>query len=125
VLGGDPALSLARHPTWHALLDRGRAEHARLPLREEDRTVGLLEVVGDDLERAQLIGPAAVGARHTRSGAGEAGASACWAPPSSLRLSAARSSSDSATWSTSSIGSWRKRAPVTRNTSGSPVVMKW
>ena len=46
------------------LLDRGGAEHARLPLRVEHRAVRLLEEVGDDLERAQLVGPAAVLPAH-------------------------------------------------------------
>jgi hypothetical protein len=99
VLGGQPTAALAVEPARHALLHGRGAQHLRLPLREEHRSVWLLEEVGLELERAQLVRPAGVGAHQ-----------------------AAAVSSASSTRSTSSIGSWRKRAPSARKTSGSPVV---
>ena len=62
----------------------------------------LLEEVRHDLELAQLVVAPAALAIHAASA----------------------SSSASATNSTSSIGSWRKRAPIVRKVSGSPVVRK-
>ena len=99
VLGRHPAAARPGEPARHALLHRRRAEHARLALRPEHGAVRLLEEVGDDLERAQLVRPATVRAGH-----------------------AAASSSATATCSTSPIGSWRKRSPSARKSSGSPVV---
>ena len=64
------------------------------------RAVRLLEEVRRHLERPQLAGP----------------------PPVRPAHAAARSRSASVTCSTSPIGSWRKRAPISRNCSGSPVV---
>src|SRR6185312_12502165 len=101
VLRGDPSDATAGHPTGDALLDRGGAEHARLALRIQDGAVRLLQEVGDDLDRPQLVVAPAVGAAHA----------------------AALSRSASRTCSTSPIGSCRNRAPVTRKTSVSPVVM--
>src|SRR5436190_1380861 len=44
----------------HAALDRGRAEHRRLPLRVEHRAVRLLEPVRLQAQRAHLVGTPAV-----------------------------------------------------------------
>jgi hypothetical protein len=62
VLGGHPAAPAAVEPAWHTLLDRGGAEHDRLPLAVEHRAVRLLEEVGPDRQLAQLVRPPAVGA---------------------------------------------------------------
>src|SRR5207302_6147196 len=102
VLGGDPARAAAGEPARHALADRGGAEDARLPLRDEGRAVRLLEEARLDRDRPQLPGPAPVVARHA----------------------AALSSSADETRSTCSIGSCRKRPPINLNCSGSPVVRK-
>src|SRR5437588_2049856 len=102
VLRGQPAPALAVEPARHAVLDRRRAEHLRQPLREEHRPVRLPEEVRLEHERTQLVGPAPVRPRHAA------------AARSSARL----------TCSTSSIGSWRKRAPIVRKARGSPVVRK-
>ena len=70
VLGGDPAAALAAHPARHAVLDRGRADDARVADADEDRSLGELQVVGNDLHRPQLVRDAAVGRRPaTRVGA--------------------------------------------------------
>src|SRR2546423_5627324 len=102
VLRGEPAAPLPVEPARDAVLNRRRAEHFRLALREEHRAVRLLEEVRPQVERPQLVGPPPVGAAHA---------------------AAARSSSR-LTRSTSAIGSWRKRAPIARNATGSPVVRK-
>src|SRR5438132_587706 len=93
-----PAAAGIAQPAWHALLDRRRAQHLRLSLRPEHAAVRLFQVVDDDLEQAQFVRAATVGPH------------------------AATSRSESATCSTSPIGSCRKRVPTTRNDSGSPVV---
>ncbi len=62
VLGGEPAAALPVEPARHALLDRGRAEHAGAPLRVEHRAVRQLEEVGLEVERAQLVGASPVSA---------------------------------------------------------------
>ena len=64
----------------------------------------LLEEVGQDVERAQLVGPAAV--------------------VPALLMRRTLSSSATLTRSTSAIGSCRKRLPIAWNASGSPVVRK-
>ena len=99
VLGGQPAAAGVAQPARNALLDGRRAEDLRLALRPEHCAVRLLEEVELDVERTKLVRP----------------------PPLSH---AAASSSRSATCSTESIGSWRKRAPVRRKASGSSVVRK-
>src|SRR6266545_2267684 len=60
VLGRKPAAPLAVEPAWDAFLDRGCAEHLRLSLAEEDGAVRLLEVVGQQLQRAQFVRTATV-----------------------------------------------------------------
>ena len=99
VLGRHPALALVAKPARDLVVDHRRAEHLRLALRPQHAAVRLLEVVELDRQRPKLVGAAAL--PH-----------------------ATRSSSSSSTCSTSRIGSCRKRAPVSRKTSGSPVVMK-
>ena len=64
VLGSQPAPARAVHPARHALVERGRAENAGLPERDQRRAVRLLEEVGLDLERTELVRAAAVGAAH-------------------------------------------------------------
>src|SRR5438132_542425 len=98
ILRGHPAAAGIAQPAWHALLDRRRAQHLRLSLRPEHAAVRLFQVVDDDLEQAQFVRAATVGPHATTS------------------------RSESATCSTSPIGSCRKRVPTTRNDSGSPVV---
>src|SRR5262249_44106420 len=100
ILSRQPAASLPVQPARHAFLDRSGAEHLRLALAEEDGAMRLLEVVGEQLERPQLVRSASVVAAH------------------------AAASAATSTCSTSAIGSWRKRAPISRNASGSPVVRK-
>ena len=102
VLGRHPAAARAVQPARHALLDRRRAEHARLALRPEHDPVRLLEErrVGGD--RPQLVGPAAVVARHA----------AC------LELGDARRARPRR----AAAGGSARRA--SRNSSGSPVVRK-
>src|SRR5688572_235318 len=99
VLGGHPAFALVAQPARDVLVDHRRAEHLRLALRPEYGAVRLLEVVELDGQGPKLVGAAAL-------------------PHVTV------SSSSSSTCSTSRIGSCRNRAPVSRNTSGSPVVMK-
>src|SRR5918995_2562023 len=98
VLGGHPTAPAALQPARDLLLDHRGAEHLRLPLREEDGAVRLLEVVELERERAELVGAPA------------------------FPHAATPSSSVSATCSTAAIGSCRNRAPVSRNVSGDPVV---
>src|SRR5436190_7664756 len=100
VLRRQPTAPLAVEPARDALLHRRGAEHLRLPLRQQDRAVRLLEEVRLQIEPAQLVRTASVGAHQT----------------------AAAASSASSTCSTSAIGSCRNRAPIARNASGSPVV---
>src|SRR6185312_8918199 len=103
VLGGDPAAPLVPHPPRDVLVDHRRAQHLRLPLRDHDRAVRVLEEVRLERDRAELVGPA----------------------PALTRVHAAAPSSvATVTWSTSLTGSWRKRRPSSRNASGSPVVRK-
>src|SRR5579884_743127 len=65
VLGGQPAAPGAVEPARHALLHRRRAEHLRLPLRPENGSVRLLEVVDLHVERSQVVGaPAVVSSIH-------------------------------------------------------------
>src|SRR4029078_3663957 len=84
-------------PPRHALVERGRAENARLPLRVEDGAHRLLELVHLHLERAHLVGA-----------------------PALSQATASRSAT--ATCSISPSGSCRKRSPSSRNADGSPVV---
>src|SRR5207237_9515956 len=74
----------------------------RLPLAEQRGAVRLFEEVEVDLDRAELVRAAGVGARQMRTA----------------------SSSSSVTCSTSPIGKSRNRRPWARNASGSPVVRK-
>src|SRR3954452_12494651 len=101
VLRRHPAAALVPQPARDFLLHHRRAEHLRLPLRDEGRTVRVLEIVRLDRQRANLVGPAATLSRH--------------APAPSCA---------SVTCSTSPIGSCRKRRPISRNASGSAVVRK-
>src|SRR5215211_3876280 len=64
VLGRDPAAPLTGQPAWNALVVRRRAQHAGLALRQQDGPVRLLEELGVERERPQLVGPTPVGARH-------------------------------------------------------------
>src|SRR5919204_590441 len=68
ILGGEPAAPLPVQPAGDAVLDRRRAEHLRLALREEHRPVRLLQEVRRELERPQLVGLAPVGAAHAAKG---------------------------------------------------------
>src|SRR5262249_1928952 len=104
ILRRQPPATLAVEPARHAVLDGGRAEHLRLARRVQHGAVRLLEIVGNQLEWTQLVGAATIGPRGDPTHA------------------AAASSAASSTCSTSSIGSWRKRAPISRNAAGSPVV---
>src|SRR5688500_13949780 len=104
VLGGHPPLPLAAEPAWDRLLDRGRAEDDRAPLRVQDRPVRLLEEVRLQVELAELVGPPAVVTRGAHA--------------------AALSGRRSVMCSTSRIGSWRNRLPISANAAGSPVVRK-
>ena len=52
VLGRHPASPLPAQPAGDLLLDRRGAQHAGLALRPEHTAVGLLEEVGQDVERA-------------------------------------------------------------------------
>src|SRR6185503_16015866 len=99
-----PAAAAAGHPTWNSLLDGGRAENDGLALRPQHRPVRLLEELDVDRQRAELVGPAPVLALAAHAAA---------APSCAV-----------VTCSTSAIGSCRKRAPISRNCSGSPVVRK-
>src|SRR6476646_1140978 len=100
VLGRHPAAPGPVEPARYAVLDRGRAEHAGLPLRPEDDPVRLLEEARIGLDRAKLVWPASVVPAHTTS--------------------------NSATWtcSTSPSGNCRNRSPSERKSAGSPVVRK-
>src|SRR5437868_4092359 len=100
VLRGDPAPPLVAQPPRYLLLDHRRAEDDRLALGDERRPVRLLEIVRLELELAQLVRLSPVGPHA---------AAPSWA---------------SVTCSTSPIGSWRKRRPISRNAVGSPVVRK-
>ena len=99
ILGGHPALALVAQPARDVVVDHRRAEDLRLALRPQERSRGAA--------RGSRARPSVAGA-HPRDGP----------------LSSTRSSSSSSTCSTSRIGSCRNRAPVSRKTSGSPVVMK-
>src|SRR5207248_11201503 len=103
ILRREPPASFSDEPARHPLLNRRSAQHLRLSLREEHRAVGLLEEVGLERERTQLVRTPSVRSAHA----------------SAAVVSWARSSC-----STSAIGSCRKRAPSRRNVSGSPVVTK-
>src|SRR6266550_1516688 len=103
VLRRDPAAALLAEPARHLLLDHRRAEHLRPPLRDHDRAVRVLEVVGLEGDPAELVR----------------------LPPALARAHAvAPSSVATVTCSTSRTGSWRKRRPSSRKASGSPVVRK-
>ena len=52
VLGRHPAAAPARHPARHALLDRGRADHARLAARDQRRAGRAAHEAGLDRDRA-------------------------------------------------------------------------
>ncbi len=101
VLRCHPAAPALVQPARHALLDRRRAQHDGLALRVEDRAVRLLEVVDAQVERPELV-----------------------RPPTAAPHAAAASRVAISTCSAASIGSWRKRRPVSRKSSGSPVVRK-
>src|SRR5579862_3373308 len=103
VLRRDPALALAPQPARDVLLDHRRAEDLRPALRDDDRAVRVLEVVGLEGDRPELVRLASAFARAHAT---------------------APSSAASVTCSTSLTGSWRKRRPSSRNASGSPVVRK-
>src|SRR5262249_27496609 len=100
VLGRHPAAPLAVEPARHALLNRRSAQNPRAALAVEHTAVRLLEEVDLQLQRPELVGPTTILATHA----------------------AAASSSAISTRSTSPIGSCRKRAPIVRKASGSPVV---
>src|SRR3954452_8943823 len=103
VLRGDPAAALVAEPARHVLVDHGRAQHLRAALRDHDRPVRVLEVIGLEGDPAQLgVLAAALARAHA-------------AAPSSVAT---------VTCSTSRTGSWRKRRPSSRKASGSPVVRK-
>src|SRR5262249_24771782 len=99
VLGGHPAAAVPLEPSRHALLDGCRAEDERPALPVEDRAVRLLQEVDTNLELAERVRPTAVGSH----------------------AAAARRAAIS-TCSADAIGSWRKRCPISRNWTGSPVV---
>src|SRR5829696_2045822 len=105
ILRCHPPAAGVPEPAWHALLDRCRAQDDRLALPPQRRAVRLLQEVEADVDRAELVAAPSVGTRRCRH-------------------AAARSRSASETRSTTSIGSWRKRAPMRLNVSGSPVVTK-
>ena len=84
-----------------------------LPCAVEDRAVRLLEEVGPDLERAELVRPPAVRSHVLGPSA----------PARNVRHhAAAASSAETSTCSAASSGSCRNRRPISRKTSGSPVV---
>src|SRR3989304_3548082 len=68
VLSGDPALPLAAHPAGNPILDGGGTDDPGVAYPDEDRSLGELEGVGHDLDRAQLVDSAPLGA--TRCGNG-------------------------------------------------------
>ena len=86
----------------------------------------LLEEVGLEVELAELVGAAAVVAGHAVLpwvGGGAGSYSVAARPAPSLAQAAGRTA-PSVTRSTSAIGSWRKRLPISANAAGSPVVRK-
>ena len=137
VLGGQPAAPRPREPARHAVVERRRAEDARAPEGDEHRAVRLLDEVGDSSTGRSSSGrrPSRLISSHSRHdptphpalfGARlEVGGGPGW--PHLTRqthYAAARSSSLTATRSTAGMGSWRKRSPRVRNSSGGPVVRK-
>ena len=103
VLGGHPAAPGAIEPARDAA-PRSRPCRARgRALRPQDHPCGCSRNVGSAIHRPQLVGPAAVAARHA-------------ARPFELR--------DAGRARRRAIGSWRKRSPSSRNALGSPVVRK-
>src|SRR5262249_5736990 len=67
VLGGEPAAALAGEERRDAVLDAGRAHHPGVAELDQRRTLGVLLVVRNDLERAELVGASAIGAHRAQA----------------------------------------------------------
>src|SRR5678815_4022786 len=60
----DPSLPAALQERRHLLLDRGRAEHLGVAEGDGHRAFGMAEIVADDRDGPQLVGPPAVMTRN-------------------------------------------------------------